>query len=95
MAKESAPLDIGAVPELLRLANEVRATNRPRVLQHDGEDIAIMVPILPSRKHAKTRKADQESLLAAAGGWKDVDTDKLLEDIYADRNISNRPLVEL
>jgi hypothetical protein len=43
---------------------------------------------------AKT-KAGYEAIRAAAGGWKDVDTDKLIADIYADRSVSDRPPVEL
>ena len=48
----------------------------------------------PSKKQEKT-KADYEAFLSAAGGWKDVDTDKLIADIYATRRRSNRPVVKL
>ena len=40
-------------------------------------------------------KADYEAFRSAAGGWKDVDTDKLIADIYADRALSDRPAVDL
>lgn len=44
----------------------------------------------PSQKTAE----DYEAFLSAAGSWKDVDTDRLLKDIYASRR-SSRPPVDL
>jgi hypothetical protein len=47
------------------------------------------------RKHKRQSKIvktkeDYEAFKSAAGDWKDVDTDRLLADIYADRRASNR-----
>lgn len=98
MIKELKPIDITNVPELLSLAEEVHRTNEPRLLRRESEDLAILMPVKPAprrrRRWAKTR-ADYEAFRSAAGGWKDVDTDKLIEDIYADRRISDRPPIEL
>ncbi len=45
---------------------------------------------------AKPSADDMEAFRAAAGSWSDVDTDRLLADIYADRErLSNRPAVNL
>jgi hypothetical protein len=46
------------------------------------------------RKHKRQSKIiktkeDYEAFKATAGGWKDVDTDQLLADIYADRRTGN------
>jgi hypothetical protein len=41
---ELAPIDVGAMPDLARLAEEVRATGRPRRLRRSGEDLAVLVP---------------------------------------------------
>lgn len=98
VARALRAIDISNMPELLRLVEEVRETEEPRVLRRDSEDVAILMPTKPSSKRkskaAKT-KADYEAFRAAAGGWKDVDTEKLIEDIYADRRVSNRPPVDL
>ncbi len=99
MVRELKRIDISGIPELLNIAEEVKRSNESRVLRRDGEDMAILTPIKKTthggrRTVAKT-KADYEAFRAAAGGWKDVDTDKLIEDIYADRRISNRPPVQL
>ncbi len=91
-------LDIGASPELLRLAEEVRVANEPLILQRNGEDLAVVMPIHPKRKRAAKQAKpalDFAAFEAAAGGWSDVDTDRLLADVYADRERGDRPSVEL
>lgn len=91
-------IDVSGVPELLRIAEEVRNTREPRLLRRDSEDLAVVMPVkraLGSRTRKVKTKADYEAFRSAAGGWKDVDTDRLIADIYADRRISNRPPVEL
>ncbi|MBI2862933.1 MAG: hypothetical protein HYX94_00020 [Chloroflexi bacterium] len=60
--------------------------------------MAILMPAKPpSRRRTKRTKTkeDYEAFLSSAGSWKDVDTDKLIADIYADRRISDRPPVEI
>jgi hypothetical protein len=94
MAEHAKSIDISNNPELLRLAEEVRSTNEPRVLIRNSEEIAVVVPVVARAKKRRGRmktKADYETFRAAAGGWADVDTDKLIEDIYEARRRSNRP----
>lgn len=98
MARERNAIDIDSVPELVRLAEEVRATGEPRLLRRDGQDLAMIAPIERKGKQRSRREkteADYEAFRSAAGSWKDVDTDKLLEDIYESRRLSSRPPVEL
>jgi hypothetical protein len=73
----------------------MHTTHEPRILRHDDEDLAVLMPVTPKRKRKGKTAKDLELFRSAAGGWKDVDTDKLLADIYADRAHSNRPPVEL
>jgi hypothetical protein len=56
MAKEKAPkrIDISCIPELLRIAQEVKSTNESRILQQESEDLAILSPVLP-KKRAKAK----------------------------------------
>lgn len=80
------------MPELVRIAEEVEATKKPCKLMRDRKTVAILMPVLPTEKPTKNRaraKADYEAFRSAAGGWKDVDTDRLLNDIYADRRRTN------
>ena len=98
MPAELKSIDISDIPELVRIAEEVRDTNEPRVLRRDGEEIAVLVPVRPARKRTTKRartEADYEAFRSAAGSWKEVDTDKLIADIYESRRRSSRPPVEL
>jgi hypothetical protein len=56
MAKEKAPkrIDISRIPELLHLAQEVRSTNEPRILQQESEDLAILSPVWPKKRAKAT-----------------------------------------
>lgn len=50
---------------------------------------------VPAPRRTKKSKIDYEALAAAAGSWKDVDTDTLIKHLYESRTITTRPLVEL
>ena len=95
MAREMRAIDISGVPDMVRIAEEVRMSGRPRILRRNGEDMAMVIPLAHGRKrrtrHSRTQ-ADYEAFLSSAGGWKDlVDGDKLLADIYESRELSTKP----
>lgn len=46
-------IDIDDVPELVALAEEVRRTNKPRVLRRGSEDIAMLAPVGPQKVKRK------------------------------------------
>ena len=50
MEREMRPIDISDMPELLRLAEEVRTTKEPRRLQRENEDIATLMPVRRSKR---------------------------------------------
>lgn len=97
MTKEIKTVNIADFPELLRLVEEVRESNEARVLRRDGEDLAILLPAARKRRRPGRAKspADLEAFRSAAGSWRDVDTDKLVEDSYESRRRSSRPAVQL
>jgi hypothetical protein len=98
MARQYKSTDIDDAPELLRLIDEVRSEDEPRVLKRAGEDVAILMPVQPRRRHTRTWQMTPEKLAAiqeSAGTWADVDIDRFLQDIYADRAMADRPRVDL
>jgi hypothetical protein len=99
MAEHAKPIDISGMPDLLHVVEQVRASNEPRILTRDDEQLAVIVPVgARFRGHRQTTptEEDLEAFRSAAGGWKGVvDVDKLVEDIYESRRISSRPPVEL
>lgn len=99
MTERTRSMDISDTPELLRLAEHVHRSHEARVLQRNGKDLAMIVPLPrpPKKRRGKEKtEADYAAFRHAAGGWKGlVDTDKLKEDIYESRRISSRPPIEL
>src|SRR5947209_13455194 len=99
MSRHLLPFDISNHPDLLRLAEEVNTTKSPRKLMRDNETLAVVMPvgtILPAKKKRAKTKADYEAFKSAAGSWKEVDTDKLIKNIYAARRRSNtRPPIKV
>lgn len=97
MAEQPKPIDISDVPDVLRMVEEVRRAGEPRVLQRDGEDLAVVVPLRREEKPrgSKPTSEDIEAFRSAAGGWADVDTDTLIENIYESRRLSTRPPIKL
>jgi hypothetical protein len=54
MAKEPAAIDGTHLPELLRVAEDVRATNTPPVLRRNDEDIAVVIPVASISRERRT-----------------------------------------
>ena len=102
MAHEPEILDISNSPDLLRLAEVVRASNTPRVLRRGNEDVAIVMPPVTAPKGRSRRspikrktQADIDAFLSSAGSWKDVDVDTFKAYIRERRDASSRPPVTL
>ena len=93
MAEHIDPIDIGDTPELVRLAEDVHRSHRPRILRRDGEDLAMVVPLPPAGtlRFKKPTAADLEAFRSAAGSWLDIDTDAVIERIYRAREEGTRP----
>jgi hypothetical protein len=98
MVRNLEPVEINDTPDLLRLVQEVKARKVSYLLRHDGEDIAVLIPapkILRRRGKSAKSEADMAAFYASAGGWEDMDTDRLKQEIYESRRISTRPPVAL
>ena len=62
------PIDITNMPDLVRIAEEVEATNKPRVLKRDNTPLAILTPVKKNQSAQAKQKAIKETL-ALAGAW--------------------------
>src|SRR5437667_11251459 len=91
------PIDITNMPDLVKIAEEVEATKTPRELKRENKTVAVIMPAKkgPPRKKREKTKADYGAFLSAAGGWKEIDTDKQIADIYESRRRSNRTTSKL
>ena len=84
----SAAIDVSKIPALARLVEEVETTKKPRALKRDDRVVAVLTPV--------TSEGSKTDLMKFFGSWKEVDTERLKEDIYTDRtrNASN-PTINL
>ena len=57
------PIDITNLPDLRKIAEEVEATNTPRVLKRANKTVAVIMPVTPKGK----TKTDSEAFRKAAG----------------------------
>lgn len=98
MATEYISVDISKTPDLLEVVEEVHRTNKPCLLRRADEELAIISPVKKGAKRSPFKRkspADMEAFLSSAGGWKDVDTDRLKADIYESRRLSTKPRPDL
>jgi hypothetical protein len=72
MTANPTPIDISTMPDLARLAEEVEATQKPRLLKRDNTPIALLSPVKKKQSSLAKSKAIKETL-ALAGAWGDRD----------------------
>ena len=98
VAKAPKALDVTHSPELLHLAEEVRDTKEPRMLRRADEELAVVMPVKApanARRERRPTAADYAAFRAAAGGWKDEDTEAFKAYNYEQRRKSSRPPADL
>ncbi len=93
MSRTLTPIDISHLPDLLRIAEEVKDTKTPHVLKRDNKTVAMLMPVgttVKPEKKPKPTKADYETFFSAFGSWKDVDTEKLKRDMRYTQPVRGR-----
>lgn len=99
MVVQHKVIDVDESPELIRLLDQVGESKETTVLRRNGQPIAEIRPLTPRSRGPRRRMDPDEArrvLRETAGGWKSlIDGDKLIEDIYADRDLPGRELPEL
>lgn len=101
MIRELTPIDITHQPDLLRLAEEVERTGRPRRLRRGDRDVALLVPARSDPKLAGPNdiwagydpERVRQAFKASVGALANVDTEQLKADLKAQReqNSVGRP----
>jgi len=87
MTTDTIPVDISENPELLRLAEEVEATNTPRLLKRDNTPLALITPVKKQQSSQAKSKAIKEAL-ALAGAWGDRDWNEVEAELDRIRHSS-------
>ena len=107
MASEVRTIDIADVGDLGTLVEEIRRSRTPRILRHDGEDVAVLMPLATPAQRSGARGSrlrpptaeeiarSQAGIKKAAGSWQDIDAERLKDELRRQRAIVTRPPVEL
>jgi antitoxin (DNA-binding transcriptional repressor) of toxin-antitoxin stability system len=97
MNKSLARIPIGELVENpSRVLDRVVRGRKPVVVERRGKVLVLLTPMRSrGTVRRKMRTADRRAFLAAAGSWKDIDTDKFVVANYSSRKRSSRPIVQL
>jgi hypothetical protein len=69
MAREPVPLDVSNTPEVLRLAQEVQVSGRPRMLRQGRENLAVLMPVYTPRRRSRPHSfSDATAVVARTAG---------------------------
>jgi hypothetical protein len=94
---QSASIDVSDLPDLKRVAEEVRDRQEPIVLRSGDAEIAVVTPIRPPKGHPDWKPTQEEidAALSAFGGWKGlIDPEEFKARVREGRG-SNRPPLNL
>ncbi len=95
MTRELAPIDVSAMPDVARLAQEVARTRTPIVLREGGEDVAVLSPAPAKRRRAAKPVTDADIATALGASWEGlVDPDALKRELDEARS-DDRPAPRL
>src|ERR1700730_17022268 len=93
MVEATRHISVDKNSDLGRLLDEAGRAGEPVVLEVNGRSFRLM-PEAPTNENP-WKDYDPEKVLAAlentAGSWADLDTDKLIADIYKAREKGSRP----
>lgn len=98
MNKDLKRVPLETDTDLLHILEEVHADKIPRLIEREGEPLAVVVNPEDYEKVAFTPKSKRlkRELLALAGIWSDLDADRLIEALYKARDAAPpSPPVEL
>ncbi len=80
-------VELGPETDLRELLERVREDKMPRLIERDGEPLAVVVsPEHFEAAHEPKSKRLKERLLSLAGVWHDVDADSMIDEIYRHRH---------
>lgn len=93
MARVLKSIDLGSLPAIVREIEDALVEGVPIILRDGNREIAVVEPLpVESRIGKPLTPEEKERFLSSAGSWKDnVDTDRLLRDIYASRGRPMEP----
>lgn len=86
--KELQRVKLDRDTDLLHILEDVHMDKAPRLIERAGEPLAVVIDPedYPGASVEPTSRRLKKDLLALAGVWSDVDTDRMIEKIYQARD---------
>ena len=95
MARTADVIDIGDLPALRRIAEEVRVTQRPCLLRIGDEGVTIVRPLAEElERRGRPTAQDEATSGASFGAWRGIVDGEQLKRDSAEARGSDRPGVE-
>jgi len=90
MLKKPHRVKINTNSDALKALEQVHADKVARIVERNGIDVAVIVSVeeMATRRELIPSPAAKKRALSAAGAWKDIDTDSLVDEIYRWRHES-------
>ena len=88
MPEELKRVRLESDTDLRELLDDVYSDRAPRLIERDGEPLAVIVSPADYAGLSTPPKSRQmkQKLLSLAGVWKDLDADQMIEDLYRARH---------
>ena len=101
MSNYPMPIDISSKPDLIRLVEEIKNSNQPRILKQDDEPVAMLMPMKTAAdKHQTIEPFTFQSLRKIKGtlqeaGYPEAEITDMLEALselpqYAGKNTASK-----
>ena len=94
MVREAKRATVRSDRDFRRIVDDVKRDRQPRIIEKSGETLAAVVSLedLDRVLQRDPTPEDIEVSLEAIGAWRDVDTERLKQDIYEGRDRGTRPI---
>jgi PHD/YefM family antitoxin component YafN of YafNO toxin-antitoxin module len=88
MVKELRRVRVTSKLDLVRLLEEVHQDGIPRLVERNGEPLAVVISPADYSATAEvaTSRRRKEALLSLAGVWSDLDAEQMIEALYRARH---------
>jgi hypothetical protein len=90
MPREPKRITLEAGTDVLGILEDVHTDKIPRLLERDGQPLAVVLDPADYREFASQPKSKRlkKDLLSLAGVWSDLDADRLIQHVYQARHES-------
>lgn len=91
---ESNSIDISDMPDVIKVVEHASKSGRSISLRQGQAVVATVQPTIKKRTPPRRGKLTQEQIdraMSAAGSWRHIDAEEFIAQVYATREMDDRP----